>query len=219
MHFVFNFLTVATILYLVWKLEQCARKQESLDIRLRWAEARGELLMQFICESLALRDDATKFSERGYICRHDASSENHEKCVCTPLKGRMNSIRDRYEFHALLEKGLIDSDGDDDYHEDQARKHAKDVQQTILPYLKKLNQIAPETVTNEHLKWLMRAGRFDFQTAHFLGWFLPPLIEKFSAVKSEEGKRVLEELEGRLGGSAGALCHAAALYPKPVPEK
>lgn len=218
MHFVFYVLIAVGLFYFVRRYEKYAERQEALTNRLRWLEARAELLTQFVCESSALREDAKKFSARGFHSGHDIILKNLKACVCTDVKGRMNSIVDRNEFYTLQEeKNPADFiDGHHLHHEYEDKKHAKAHQQTILPYLQKLNRIAPKAVTDKHLKWLMRDGLYEFQIARFLAWLLPSLSDGFSEISDPEGKKILSELEYRLGGNPGALCRAIIFPIKPA---
>lgn len=220
MHFIVYVAVIAGAIYLFNRYEHLAEKQAALESRLRWAEAREELLTQFICESLALRDDAKKFSERGFHCGHDLISEDHKKCICTEFKGRANSILDRNEFYDFKnEVSPVDlEDGLYLYQEAEDKKHTKENQQIFLPYLKRLNQIDPKTVTAEHIKWLMRDGLYDSHIARYLGWLLPSLNRGLFAIKDPEGTKILNELSERLGGKGGELCHAVTLMPRPVKQ-
>lgn len=218
MQFIFYAMAVGGALYFIYRYEKNLEKQAALEGRLKWAEARSELLTQFICESAILREEAKKFSSRGFHCGHDLISKDHKLCICTEFKGRSNSILDRSEFHEFEhEVAPVDfEDGSYLYQQDEDRKHAKENQQTFLPYLKRLNQIAPKTVTEEHIKWLMRDGLHDSQIARYLGWLLPSLRGGFGAIEDPEGKKILGEFEERLGGKTGELCHAVGLMPKPA---
>ena len=153
MNFIIGILTVVAILYVIRQHEENVEDVKTLKDRLNRAESHAELLTNFICESPVLRGDAKQFIARGFHCGH-YSGNGSENCTCLELTGRMGSMVDNNNFYrALDEKNPTEQWG-----QDEDRKRAKGNQQTILPYMKRLNILAPKSVTDEHLKWLMRAG-------------------------------------------------------------
>ena len=106
MQFIFGMLAIVGILYIVRKfdLKKQEALQEALENRVKWVESHAKLLTQIVCESSALREDSQKFITRGFNCGHDLLAKGNEDCICTKIKGRMNSMFDKNDFYTLLEE-------------------------------------------------------------------------------------------------------------------